>query len=436
LVAAVAFTPGARRIVTLTFQGKVQLWDPATGKEKWAFQEKGLEGGLNSFLVCSPDGGRLAVGDSSCTKVVLLATATGKPNRRLSNVGGPCCAAFSPDGKTLATGDDYHRVRLWEVTTGKEKVRSAGLGGPLSRLALSPDGKTVAGGCADGTIHLWDFPSGKPRHTLEAHPGGVSAVIFARGGGLVSSGDDGKVCIWDPATGKRLRSFEAHEDRVVGLAISPDGKTIATAQGYCFLSVLLWDAATGKRRPAQLRGADGYVFGVAFSPDGKTLAGGGFSEDSEVLWVWDAKTGKRLRKLKGEGTGAGATALAFSPDGKVLAAAGWLKGYAQFDIVGTKTWKPIALTDASKSPEESLTYRVAFAPDGKRVAVGGSDGVSLWEAATGKRVLRLRGDWGACPGVVFSNDGKTLITANGDGTALFWDLATLAAKNPVPPRKD
>jgi len=91
------------------------------------------------------------------------------------------------------------------------------------------------------------------------------------------------------------RNRMTHEDRVYSVAYSPDGKTLASGGvGYdpktqkTWGEVKLWDVATGEER-ATLKGHEFRVLSVAYSPDGKTVASG--SED-ETIKLWDVATGK------------------------------------------------------------------------------------------------------------------------------------------------
>src|SRR5262249_18757571 len=124
--------------------------------------------------------------------------------------------------------------------------------------------------------------------------------------------DEGRVIAWDVATGKELFRFDGQGTivGVKGIAVSPDGKRLATAEGDT--TVKVWDAATG-RLLLTLFGHSSYPNTVAFSADGTYRASA--SEDGTAK-IWDATSGKELITLAGHTSGL--ESAAFSPDGNRL----------------------------------------------------------------------------------------------------------------------
>ena len=254
-------------------------------------------------------------------------------------------------------------------------------------------------------------------------------------------------------------------DPVTSLAFSPDGSTLAAAVGR---RVLLYDAATGKLRPApatarparstrcgsrptarrssppgaargcsapsagltwrrkgrqESRGHADAILAAEVSPDGKTLATAGY--DRQVI-LWDLAKLTPVRTLK-DHTDA-VYALAFSPDGKTLASAGADRTVKLWDVAtGTKGK---TLSDATAE-----LYAVAFSPDGSTLFAAGVDrSIRAWRVAEKDAPLvnSAFAHDAAVLRLVASADGKTLVSSGEDRDVKLWDLATLSPRIALP----
>jgi len=266
---------------------------------------------------------------------------------------------------------------------------------------------------------------------------------------------------------KKLTTLHAEDVGAVRVvAISPDGKTLASAGRHL---VELWDidqnatkpraALTDPKRPSLFQPVpthDGFVWAVAFSPDGKTLAtgaggvwsptpGGGkkMGKVEGEVRLWDVATGKE--KALPQRSGMTVYSLAFSPDGKTLAWGGGIdprevdttyrEGFEDIPkeyLNNFKEFGEVTVLDLATRKERTFfrgdagrINSVAFSPDGKTLASGGRDGaIRLFDVAKGKEraCLREHGRGNAKTGkgrpediglggvyaVAFSPDGKTL----------------------------
>jgi WD40 repeat protein len=198
-----------------------------------------------------------------------------------------------------------------------------------------------------------------------------------------------------------------HGRPVNAIAYSPDGRTLIS--GCDDHLVRLWDAASGKEL-RRFRGHSYRVVAVAFSPDGKAVASAAPGGD-QTIRLWETATGKELWQTKGH-----ALSLAFSPDGKVLASGGLDK---RIHLLDAATGKVQGQLRGHKQPITS----VAFSPKADVLASASGDKmVRLWEVATGKELRQLSGHEDEVKAIAFSPDGKTLVSAGDDQVIVLWDV--------------
>jgi WD40 repeat protein len=280
------------------------------------------------------------------------------------------CAAFSPNGKLIACGLSYNG-KLLDAETGEEKAVLAYNHPKL--CAFSPDGKTVATGHLDA-LHLWDAETGKLHTTQDGKTMNMTQVIFTRDGKLLLSSETNKVRLWDLAAKKEVRQFtrgEADTRVVYDVALSPDEKQLATAEGPAKL-VAIWDVKSGKEIRT-LTAFTNMAIAVAYSPDGKILA---CSDGAGMVRLWDPKTGKPFAELKGPI--GGGSSLAFSPDGKTLVSVGVERPRGKPAV---RLWDVASRKEIATLRKHTRTlWTVSFSRDGKRMVTAGDDAVRVWQA--------------------------------------------------------
>lgn len=395
----IAFSPSGSILATADSDGAVRFWDVATHKQIGA--PMALPGDNVPGLAFSPDGAMLATADSD--GVVRLWDAATR-----SQIGAPMvtgvdetnnylAVAFSPDGTTLASMDG-NTIQLWDVGMLNEIGAPITVPGSLNSLAgvngvaYSPDRRLLVTADGNGTVDLWDvtthrqigMPITADPGSLKSFDGGVRGVAFSPDGRLLATADgDGTVKLWDVATRRQIGATITvpgdgnaialpGSSSVLGVAFSPDGRLLATADGP--RQVLLWDVNTHQRIGTLITHLNSGVLGVAFSPDGTMLATA--SSDGTVR-LWDAATLQQVG--------------------------------ASINVPG------------SSSP-----LGVAFSPDGTMLATADGDGtVRLWDVATLAQIgpsINVPG-YNDVNGVAFSPDGTMLATADGDSTVRLWDVA-------------
>lgn len=251
--------------------------------------------------------------------------------------------------------------------------------------------------------------------TLETrrHRGAMYHVAISPDGKTLATGGlDGTIRLWDVETGKFIKCLLGHNSYVYRLAWSPDGNTLASAGAYDG-SCGLWDVTSGVLRRA-IRSKHGVVTYVAWSPNGRQIA---FSTgNSGHMLLYDVVRGEFLNddKEREVAIGVGIVSLDWSPDGQVVA------------FVSTNT--PVSLWQLSAVrqnkfllTEGDVSYSLAFSRDGKEVAVGGAKGIRIYDFET-EMVTRTIA--GPAYSVAYSPDGKMLASAPQNGVVKLWEPAT------------
>jgi len=299
----------------------------------------------------------------------------------------------------------------------------------ISGLVFSRDGQTVASSGAEGTIRLWEARTGRQRLRIDSGDGAVCGLALSPDGKVLASASNsvgadpslnrGRVMFWDFPTGRRLLKIEKAGLMFLDVAFSPDGKALAAGgEDGC---IYLWDAATGEQRRrirAHQRTFTSFVW-VVFSPDGRVLAS---TDRDAAIRLWDPATGREVHKVY-VGWHRSFSRPAFSPDGKTLAAAACLSDPAAMSEQRVVLWD--AATGKERLHLKGQDYAgmaVAFSPDGKTLASADAGGtVVLWDPVKGTERLRLRMP-GGVGHLAFSADGRTL--AGSYGMAHLWDVAS------------
>src|SRR5258706_1795566 len=302
------FIRGGARLVSLSFDGKLCVWDSAS------FELLGEAGGPGSTpttyaLAAARDGDLLALARPN--GVAILDGDTLQPLRTLELHRADVVrdVSFSPDGSVLAARSDQ-RIVLFDVESGALRGDwPASFSTPYGAVDFSHDRRRFAYSEGNQAV-VRDAASGEVLARLEGHRASVEALAFAPDDTLLASGAvDRTVRLWDLSTWSARGVLEGHTDRVYSLAFSPDGKMLAS--GSNDTTIPPWSASTGEEL-ALLTGHEDYVFSLAFDPDGSRLASA--SGDMTVR-LWDTlprserwRAGERARAARRRtGTHAGAT---------------------------------------------------------------------------------------------------------------------------------
>ncbi|MGH9428015.1 MAG: WD40 repeat domain-containing protein, partial [Terriglobia bacterium] len=407
----IVFSPDGKSFATGEENNVVNLWDASTWRE---IRSMTVPSGFSDFgadrLNYSPDG-RLLASISNGGDFRLWEVSSGRflGGRRDDAAEG---LLFGPDGRSIVTFGRYGGpIRLWQISPLRTLAESPSQGsvfevsadlrcsaqasGPIvklegskcgkrdlsghsssvSKLAFSSDGKMLASGGHDQLVKIWDVASGRELRTYSGHTTPVTGVRFSFDGEWAVSSDFRAIHVWEVASGRLIRSFDLHGDSGL-LSFTPDRKWVIHASGNTYF----FEIASGQRLGPVYPGA-GFrePGGEVSSPDGAWSARG-----STSLGLFHKVT-RTQRDL----TGYPATvrSLAVSPDGRWLAlSSGSLFDSRDAGDRSVRVWD-LGMGQLLHRVSPAGTSGLAFAPDGRSIAAGGTGKISFIDPVTGERRL-------------------------------------------------
>jgi len=448
-----ALTPDGRQLVLPHEDGSLRLMDLTSGKEVFAFEAPpGRVRNQLREVAVSPDGRYLASGGWGHS-VALCDLKTGRFVRALESTRDAAGLAFTPDSRFLAVSLKED-IRLF-LLSGKE-VRKFALPSGLNETSLfSPDGRTLASFGSGPLLHLWDAATSRLLHKPDGHTGPIQSLAYFPDGKRLASADrtGGDLIVWDTDGGQELvrhrkiyvtqhtlgaagdgetvhflasdkavhrwRPRTGHEEKqeLVSpreswdkrpIALSADGRSVVMLSDKDTPQATLRDLKEKVMRPLTLPAKVKIIQFPRLAPDGRRLAA---VCSDQMLRVWDGTTGKQLWEQK---TGLRLD-LAFAGDGKRLA----LSEPHRVRLVETDT----GVERLVLPPTAVELTALAYSSDARFLAYGQADGdIVVYGTATGKQLAHWRGRQGSVYVLAFSRDSRQLASGGENGTILVWKL--------------
>ena len=317
-----------------------------------------------------------AVRGVDAQRAVLAAVDTQRALSGQGNLVSVRSVRFSPDGRRLVTAGGDGAARVWAVGTGRLLLKLDAGRAPLALASYSLDGGRILT-LSDGPLaQAWDSATGRLLGRIDGHAGprGWETWTLSADDQLYAKTDFGNsVVLRQAADAHEIRRLNGHTDLVRAIALSADGRRVATASQDHSLKV--WSVADDKPL-VTIPTLGGQPTTLALSSDGSRVFTSWSYPDKAS--IYEVPSGKPVCSLVGQAGSIGAA---------------------------------------------------VFNPDGSRLATGATDKLArIWDADSCALLIVLSGHQDSLEDLTFSADGRTLATAAHDGTARLWDLALIPLK--------
>ena len=421
-----AFQPGGDVIAIAGGDGRVTLWNPTLDEASYIeVSETGLRD-----VIFTKDGKQLLVSGEN----VLITLWDVETMKLIRTFEGHTSYIFgldlNPDGTRFISGSNDNTARIWEIATGdplmvftmpEDDLLSNERG--VTSVQFLPDNQRVITGDLGGFLYLWDISTGEILRQFDDVGAVIYTVALSNDGELVLLGtSSGKAYmnLYDVESGEVLRSYFGHAIGIWEVAFSPNGKTIASAS--IDGTAAIWDLeVTGGVYTVDLP-ASGGGSEIAMHPDGKTFSEVGFDG---IIRMRDVATGHIIRTID-HNAGRWSLSLAVSPDGRYVISGDYVTA-EPFDEQNVYLWD-VQTGELLHTFDQNFgwIFTIAFSPDGRKVAVGETEGkrILIYEASTGRLVQTFEGHTNWVQNMVFSPDGQKLYSAGRDLTIREWDVTT------------
>jgi WD40 repeat protein len=291
LFSPVAFTPDSRNVVVTGPRGVVTMHDAETGAAVVEMPEHRSPYTYIETLDVHRDDGAIAAavnveGPNGMAYAARVWDSSGEPSTAVDGDGWIFDVAWHPTDDVLAFATLLGEVHVVDSSGAQLAVLRQEPDTIAAALEFSPDGTLLAAATFrrnrfEGEVELWDWQAERRARRLDVFAQGIA---FSPDGRHVATAEiTGRARVWDVRTRQPVTTLEQQSGMLFTVSYSPDGRTIATAGAD--RTIRLWGTSTGTER-LRLAGHEAPIGSLAFSRDGTKLASGG-QDGLARVWALD-----------------------------------------------------------------------------------------------------------------------------------------------------
>ncbi len=396
-------SPDGNKLVAMKW-GSVQVIDAHDGQR---VEEKLISSGPVVTAKYTSDGTRLLVG-ARTDRVVRTLDATTLEELGVSAQSHIVSAlAVDSTGRYWAAGDTVGDVRTWDTMPASydaqyenANVKSAFFVSDSQQVVLGGSGESISWSLVDGATNVINQRFGLREISLD----GKTWICLKKG---LEPGVAEVVEVWREGVNEPVIIPLSESIYHNCLAVSASGRWLTTR--FDLGPIKLYDLSVSPSQPAHTLASRCY--GIAFSPDERLLVCG---EQYGGVGCFDVASGKQMSKFVNfESWWSWGMCVAFSSDSRYVASgneSGTVRVWAtdSRQLVSTLTGQP------------GEVRTIAFFPDGRRLAMGGTGDVQIWDYLSGQELLAIPVKGGHVQSLAINATGDTIIAITPQGTTRAW----------------
>ncbi|MCC7376752.1 MAG: protein kinase [Verrucomicrobiales bacterium] len=414
----------------------VEFYEDSTSRRRLVFKEHFTWPTRVAFW---PSRTTVALPMIQLRRVILYDCMRGREIGTIDEPGETYQADFSSNGRYLVTAGRRH-LRFFDTEISKERRTIITGGTAVSAIAFSPDGARLACVTKDRALKIYDFKAQTFTLGSSLSPGPSQMVSYSHDGSLLITTDYATTCaeLWDADRGLKLASFNAGSSGMLWSAqFSPDGRFLATAgrggmvgelDGLTLFRVTrnLSAIRRGQLDLERIQTYPGHWWSLQWSPDSRVVSvANRTSRDVRGLYLWDIASGIAPKRVWTNLLDSVQT-QSFTPNARQLLFPDE-KGRVISHDLNSGVSRSLFSVDQGSRPRSSGANNFVLSPDGERLAICSATGlgVEVWRPSDGEFLFCLPEGLGAVWGIAWAPDGRRLAVTRSDGDVDVWDVTAV-----------
>ena len=420
-VVSLVVTPDSKRVISVSTDGTIRVWNIYKGIEEIMFR---VDGSIPTAVALTPEGQRLITGCSNGSLMIwdwrnarLITTLSGHTGA----VNSICC---TPDDRNLISASSDGSLRIWDLSRFEVRNVLKGHTSSVKGVAITPDGKRIISASADKTLRVWEFERGIELAKMVAR-GEQYSLTISPDGNTVISGANMVPIAWDLTSYTQSailtdNNGPLHENEVTSVAISPDGNTVVSASGDWTLRV--WNL----KMDYPLQGTNvpcwathqASVDDIVITPDGRRAISASTDKTIKVWNLTQFETG--IPVVKSTSIGNPVKWIGFGPNMEFIRLN---VGYKPDSFGEDPEWQSFLVIEGKHYDWYFMVEDLVQTADRKILLVAVGNGIEVIDVV--EKVSRKKGDFGIWKKITLSPDGRYALCYNWTKSKLqFWNLAS------------